>query len=469
VSSLDGAWLQSEIEYLASLGSRRTGSPTHNQLIDHIHDDLESLDLEVFEQILTFDYDETSSLTPGRLSIDGKEVHVSSSVPYSGHTPEEGVTAPLVSLIRPGSEQANGTDWSKAAGKIAVLNITNVPFDAGATLPVWEGSPEWGPALDGIPSTPANALVAHLDGAVKAGVLGVVYCWENITDALAERVYAPFHTPWFGIPAVFVSGENAQAVRQAADKGGVEATLTLMGRLVPDTPTRNIWAVVEGTEKMDESVILSTHTDGTNIVEENGHLAILNFARSLVKHPPRRTHILLFVTAHIHSAPFSTTKRSTTRWLLDNPDVWNGSAPAVFATCVEHLGAVAWEEDIEKNTYKSTGRPHEELLYAASPELTELLYGHWDGAVPGQTRVLDPSIGAQAQYGEGLPLWQAGIPEISLITAPSWLLNEFEDTFDEMQLIDVDATKRQIASFETIWREADGMEKSEFGVVRPRE
>ena len=38
-----------------------------------------------------------------------------------------------------------------------------------------------------------------------------------------------------------------------------------------------------------------------------------------MRRPPRRTTVLAFITAHIHAAPFSTTKRSTTRWLADNP------------------------------------------------------------------------------------------------------------------------------------------------------
>jgi hypothetical protein len=46
VSSLDNTLLESEVDCLISLGSRRTGSP--NKLIVHIHDELESLRLEVF-------------------------------------------------------------------------------------------------------------------------------------------------------------------------------------------------------------------------------------------------------------------------------------------------------------------------------------------------------------------------------------------------------------------------------------
>ncbi|CAI4213282.1 unnamed protein product [Parascedosporium putredinis] len=400
---LDTTWLESEVNYLASLGSRRTGSPAHNQLIDHIQVELETLGFKVFTQLLTFDYDDTYSLTPGKLSVNGEHLTVASTVPYSGHTPEDGVSGHLISLGNATGE----LDWAKATGNIAVLNISNEPLDARAAVPLWEGSPDWGSAFTGVPSTPANTIVTGLELAREAGVKGIVYCWENISDALASRLYAPFHTPWFDIPALFVSGETAKAVRLAADADAV-ATLTLTGRLIPDTPTRNIWVVVPGTETPDESVILSTHTDGTNLVEENGHLAIINYAKILAEHPPKRTHILLFVTAHIHSAPFSNTKRSTTRWLLDNPEVWNGSSPAVFATCVEHLGAVAWKEDVRENTYVSTNEPHEELLYAATPELASLLYQNWNGAIPHLIRVANPNKGPQLQPGKGYRFGKRG-------------------------------------------------------------
>lgn len=140
---------------------------------------------------------------------------------------------------------------------------------------------------------------------------------------------------------------------------------------------------------------------------------------------------------------------------------------AVFATCVEHLGAVAYEEDLISNTYTPTGLPQEELLYASTPELTALLYNQWIGAIPNLTRIINPNVGPQAQLGEGLPLWHARIPEISLVTAPPWLLKEFPKEFDERRLVDMHALRRQVDSFERIWRMADLMPRHDFGTMAP--
>ncbi|KAL8393926.1 hypothetical protein RB595_003621 [Gaeumannomyces hyphopodioides] len=462
--------LKGESDYLAKLGSRRTASETHNQLIQHIQGQLESLGLHVYTNTWHFSYDNLSSLNPGRLTIGCRPITVSSTVPYSGHTPDDGVEGPLISLVGTGHPPS----WADAAGGIAVMEIANPPFTNTSTaLPLWPGSPPWPDEYTGVPSTPANGLVTNLTAARDAGVRAIVYVWDNISDGLAAGLYAPFHNPFFGIPAVYTSGEAARAVRAAAAANRT-AKVTLPGRLVPDTPTRNIWVVVPGTEVRNESVIINTHTDGTNAVEENGHIAMLAYARSLARAPPRRTTVLAFITAHIHSAPFSTTKRSTTRWLADHPELWSapaGGVRAVFGTCVEHLGARSYREDLRRNAYEPTGDPEDELLYAATPELAALVRREWDGAAGdggGGVRVMNPTAPGHTQFGEGLPLLQAGIPEVSLITAPSWLLKEFPAGFDERSLVDLDVLERQVASFERIWRWADSVDAGAFGVVPPR-
>lgn len=467
--------LEAASDYLAKLGSRRTGSETHNQLIDHIQGQLESLGLHVYSDTWRFSYDNLSSLNPGRLTIGNNSpqpIIVSSTVPYSGHTPDDGVEGPLISLIGTGHPPR----WADAAGGIAVVEISNPPVTNTSTvLPLWPGSPPWPERYTGVPSTPANTLVTNLTAARGAGVRAIVYVWDNISDELAAGLYAPFHSPFFGIPAVYVSGKAALSIRAAA-AAKMTARVTLPGRLIPETPTRNVWVVIPGTSLRNESVIINTHTDGTNVAEENGHIALLQYARSLVvASPPRRTTVLAFVTAHIHSAPFSTTKRSTTRWLADHPELWNSSVAggggmrAVFGSCVEHLGARSYAENLSRNSYEPTGKPEDELLYAATPELAALVRRHWSGAATteGGVRVMNPTAPGHTQFGEGLPLLQAGIPEVSLVTAPSWLLKEFSGDFDERTLVDLDVLARQVASFERIWREADSMDAGAFGVVVP--
>ena len=456
----DLEWYEAELDFLALLKSRRTGSPSHNMLIDHIETELNTMGLKVYTDTLNFTYD--SVMSPPMLNVDGQDIAVSSAVPYSGDTGPDGVSGPLINLIGP--EQP--PDWSKASGGIAVVNVTNSPLNQAAALELWPGSPEWGYAI-GNPSFTSNTIVGNLSNATDAGVKGIVYVWDHISSGNAYGQYVPFHNPEMGCPALYVARASARAVVEAANRGA-NATLTLSGILVDNTPTRSIWTVVNGTQNAAEAVIINTHTDGTNVVEENGHIALLTKAKDLVMSPPKRTTILAFITGHIHTAAFSNTSRVTSRWLSDHPELWNGGPgqlQAVFASCVEHMGAVNWTEDLSKDLYYPTGKQEDEYLYAATQELATLVQQNWVGANPNLTRVINPNVGPVVQPGEGQPFLAVGIPEVSLVTSPSWLLKEWQDDFDERQLMDLCATKRQIDSFMRIWAAVDGMASGAFGTV----
>lgn len=454
-------WYQAEVDFLALLKSRRTGSPSHNMLIDHIETELKTLGFQVRSDTLNFTYENTPLDVP-KLAVEGQVVAISSAVPYSGVTDLSGVGGPLVNLMGPDQPP----EWSRASGGIAVVNVTNSRLNEGELLTLWPGSPAWTYAI-GNPALTSEGTVANLSKAAEAGVKAIVYVWEEISSGNAFGQYVPFHNPYMGCPAVYVAKEAATAVLDAANRSAV-ATLTIPGSLVSDTPTRSIWTVIEGTELQNESIIINTHTDGVNLVEENGHIALLAKARQLASSPPKRTTILAFITGHIHTAAFSNTSRATTRWLVDNPGLWmggQGRMKAVFGSCVEHLGAVNWTEDLNRDLYYPTGKQEDEYLFAAPQELASIVQQQWIGAVPNVTRIINPLDSPIQQPGEGQPFLAARIPEVSLVTSPSWLLKEWQEDFDERQLMDIMAAKRQVESFLRIWDTVDRMPASAFGTV----
>jgi len=456
-SDLD--WYEAEIGFLASLKSRVTGTPSHNKLIDHIECELCLLGLPVFSDYLSFDYNK-QPLSPPSLSIDGKELTVSSYAPYSGNTGLDGIEGELVDLTGP-----HDPDWELAAGKIAVVNITNSRADWRKTLDIWPGQPEWY-IQTGTPTTTADGKIGNLTKAGEAGVKGVVYAWENITPANLYGQYTPFKRLYQGCPTVYVAGDAAKTAIEGSKKN-LNAHLTLSGELIPDWTTRTVYTVVEGTKYKNESIILNTHTDGTNAVEENGHIALMAYAKQLVANPPERTTILVFVTGHMHQPAFSTTGRATSRWIKDNPQFWRGDEgelKAVGSTCVEHLGAVQWVEDLSTNSYYSAGNLTDELLYANNPEMLGLLEQYWNGAYPGFLRVNTP-LERGVQFGEGEPLTDIQVPNFSMITVPLYLTAEMPQDFDERQLVDMPALKRQVDSFMKIWDVMDKMPLEAFGVV----
>ncbi|KAK6379370.1 uncharacterized protein PV06_02337 [Exophiala oligosperma] len=454
------AWYEAEIAFLADLKSRVTGTPSHNKLIDHIEAELGLLGLKVYTDTLNFTYID-QPLTPPSLSVGGQDVEISSYAPYSGETNDTGVTGTLIDLIGPTIEP----NWTKAAGNIAVLNITNTPANFSTMLTVWPGQPQW-PIGTGVASLSADASVANLTEAANAGVKGVIYVWEEMSAGNAQGQYVPFKRLYQGCPTVFVAADAAKTVLDAT-KAKKQAHLTLSGELIPKHPTRTIWTVVEGTKYPNESVIINTHTDGVNAVEENGHIALLTKAKDLVANPPERTTVLVFITGHMHQPAFSTKGRATTRWMDDNPKYWKGGEgqmKAIASTCVEHLGAIDWVEDLATGKYYTTGNQTAELLYANTPEVLNITKQNWHGAYPNFLRVNDP-IPKGVQTGEGEPLTDERIPNMSIITTPLYLLAEWPEDFDERQLVDIAAMSRQIDSFMRIWKVMDTMPADSFGVV----
>ncbi|KEF52060.1 uncharacterized protein A1O9_12050 [Exophiala aquamarina CBS 119918] len=460
VGQSDLGWYAAEIGFLADLKSRVTGTPSHNKLIDHIECELYMLGLPVYSDYLNFTYND-QPLSPPRLSIGDEEVTVSAYAPYSGNTGLDGIEGELVDLTGPHEPP----EWELASGKIAVVNITNNPADWRLSLHVWPGQPEWY-IQTGVPTTTADTKIANLTNAGEAGVKGVVYAWENITPGNLYGQYTPFKRLYQGCPTVYVAGDASKAAIEGAKKNA-RAHLTLSGELIPNTTTRTIYTIVEGTKFKNESIILNTHTDGTNTVEENGHIALLAKAKHLLANPPERTTILVFVTGHMHQPAFSTTGRATSRWINDNPQYWrgeDGEMKAVGSTCVEHLGAAQWVEDLSTNSYYSAGNLTDELLYANTPEMLALLEKFWNGAYPGFLRVNDP-IKQGVQFGEGEPLTDIHVPNFSLITVPLYLTAEMPGDFDERRLVDLPALKRQVDSFLQIWDVMDKMPLGTFGVV----
>ncbi|EUA61518.1 hypothetical protein I542_1657 [Mycobacteroides abscessus 1948] len=72
----------------------------------------------------------------------------------------------------------------------------------------------------------------------------------------------------------------------AAASEGEQASVVLDYQLAPNTTTRTIWTVIEGTSRPDETVLVVTHTDGVNVIEENGHIAAVAMARAAALNPP---------------------------------------------------------------------------------------------------------------------------------------------------------------------------------------
>jgi len=447
--------IEQEVALLNRLKSRVTGTVEHEQLIKHIEEQLIDAGLDVHSDVLPFTRWAPEGEAGPTLQFAGQPVPIASVVPYSGTTGPGGVSGQLVRLRGPIPA------WGKARGKIAVLEVDNFRLPFAAVIDRWGNDAPW-PVVRN-PLIAATLAGLGLSRARKAGVKAVVFLWRNISDDHARGQYIPFTMDYQGIPAVFVSGAAAASMRAGATSRE-HATLVLNYQLIPDSSARTIWATIEGTVRPDETVFVVTHTDGVNAVEENGHIAMVAMARAAALDPPDRTTVFVFTSGHMRIPAVTSEGQATQRFLADHPELWAGGAEqrrAVAGLAVEHLGAREFIDDPDANEFRSTGRIEPELLYATTPELARLTRAEWlaeEGATTGVSR---PT--ALVHFGEGEPLLHAGIPAISLVTAPLYLLAELPGA--ETELIDTAALQRQVNNFERLYRRISSVRTVDFGQV----
>ena len=400
------------VKELLKLGPRETGSPAHGRFIDQIAREIESLGLPVYRDSYRFSrWSLSDPSSDCELKVAGQNVLVASAYPYSGVTGPEGVTGRLT--------LAGCCPW-KMNGKIAVFDVPYPKVPIRLLVDDLErlGDGDF-PRTIAHPVLAATAFGPDLAAAKAAGAIGAVAVWRkdtawprdgDMTRELAADQYVPFIFPYRDIPAVWVAGEKeGEQLLEDARRGAV-ATLKLNASLSPGTLTDTVWTVVKG-EITNESILVVTHTDGVNVVEENGPIGVLALARMFTDGPePKRTLVFVFVTGHLRIPAVTSYGQATTAWLTAHPEWWsgkNGAPRAVAGLVIEHLGA-----------RPADGIP--ELAYATNSTMRSVLE-KWEKAnrTKGLAVIARPRL---LEIGEGEPLYQHDIPAISLASVPDDLL-----------------------------------------------
>jgi hypothetical protein len=429
--------LRSKADGLLALGPRETASSAHVGIVDRIADELASLGRQVRRDTHTFDRwsvpDARCALTVHDAARGDLAIPVASAYPYSGRTGHPGVSAPL-QFVRCAAR------WSGVTGKIAVIEIPHpsVPvrllLDDVGHLPAGAGG---FPESYRHPVLSAKAFGPNLAAAKAAGAVGVVAVWQGATAAQVDGQYVPFDLPYRDIPAVWVAGEHGQQLLDNARRGS-RATLTLDATLSPASTVDTVWTVVEG-ETASESILVVTHTDGVNAVEENGPLGVLELVRLFAAGPrPKRTLVFVFLATHLRIPAVTDHGLAMTAWLEAHPEWWSGEGTAVRAVAglvIEHLGALV----------RARQRPGElvssevELIYATNAAMEDVVRKSWTGRQRGKALIARPTL---IHLGEGQPLYHKGIPAIALASVPAYLL---ETT--TLDVVDTDLMNEQIGTF----------------------
>jgi len=397
--------------WMAKLGPKYTGNPAHVQFVDFLAAQLKSAGLEVARERYTFPRWEARrwELSIAPASEKPFRAPVTSYFPYSGQTPASGVTGELVFA---GSNPSFRLD--QLHGKIALIDFACNVRKFGEIYEPWGIHP----ADAAFPTSirPARGAVNDLTQFQKAGAVGVVLAWTDVSDANAADQYTPFSRPPQNIPGLYVGRETGARLRSLASplaSGGAKATLILEAQTFPDSPTDTLIATLAGAS--DESIIVNTHTDGTNATEENGGIGIVALARYFSRIPKserKRTLVFPLTTGHF-AGPWVPSIRGV---ITKYPELIKKTVAAVT---VEHLGCREWMDGASFR-YRATGENEWSVAITETKSTAQALLEALHGSASRRTAVVNPVHGGW--LGEGASLTRAGIPTIGYIPQPNYLL-----------------------------------------------
>lgn len=291
------------------------------------------------------------------LSVGGRRVEVASYWAYSGSTGAGGVTAPLV-LYDP----AAAVD---IAGRIVVFDVPPLPEplpppfrppgEAFASADI--GSPGIGTAQWYQSNYPTR--FGRYDEILRRGKAagGLVVFDMNRGRARGLYTFPLLSAETIGVPGLYLDRAAGALVREAARAGEI-ATLTLRASVEPATAWF-LTGVLPGRDfgsDDDELVLLVTHTDGPNLTQENGALAVLAVIDYFAKLPAaERRRSLLVLLDPQHYMP----GRHRVDWYAAHPGL---AARIVASLGVEQFGQREYAEAGDE--FLPTGRAETTIVFA---------------------------------------------------------------------------------------------------------
>lgn len=453
------------LERLASFGPRLTGTEAHAGSLAFLAGEFGRLGLDVQRDVRCM-----RRWLPGEISLtlaDDMIIPVAAPYPYSGRTGTRGVRGELILFDRVPDDFSpaynkiaiiplNRRDWTPMLVRLLFRRKSRLP-DHCADFCRRESTPYLSSLISPIP----------LEKARDAGVLGVICVFMGLSSAQAQGQVLPFTTGYAHCPALWVCDAVLPRLKAAA-AARVSATLRLEASL-DEVTTDTLFAILPGSNRT-ETVIVNTHTDGPNIVEENGPIALLALAHHHARRSPlQRQRDLTFVmaTGHFQLPQLGEHRRQATgAWMKAHPELWDGRpghVNAVAGLTLEHLGCMEWKDDLERGHPLPTGRIERESVYTTTPRMEEL----YRSVIVDRSRLrsltLSPRTGA-VFFGEGQPLFLAGIPAIAMVPGPDYLCQILPD--QGLRRLDLELFHQQVTTFNRVLRLLDVMSTASIG--RPR-
>lgn len=438
--------------FLDSLKLRATASPSHKRFVDWLDDRLDEIPgLQRRERWITIDrwLEREATLVAGPAGGPMQTVPVASAVPYSKVTsgaPGEMIYVPLDQAIE--SANVAGKIVLRDAGTGSVPNAVFTAlewwlYDPDLTLTVTVGDNyerEWLFALD--------RRKEDMRVAAAAGAAGLVFI-QGFPLEQVRGHYTPYTGDRWPLPAVYVGVDEGEQLKQFASAGG-HARIVVTATDGP-APTRSLFATLPG--QSPERIVIQSHTDGTNVHEDNGPLVILEMARYFAKFPVEcrpKSLEFAFTTGHFYG------NKADVGVYGSELDFDYEDGTVAMALVLEHMGtlnyaAVPREGGLPGREMVLTGLPEPMSMFITNSQLLvettlQTVMEHdlrgslaLRGAdAPGAHIPLHRSFG-----GEGGAYLVHLIPAVAYITSP-WPL--FNPAFG-LEVIDKDLVYRQTLMF----------------------
>jgi hypothetical protein len=350
---------------------------------------------------------------------DAGPVPVASYVPYSGQLSAEGFVAAPV-YVKPESVFPGSLK-----GKLALIDIDIPPTKLNRFMALAYDSYDPGhvlnPERDYVRVWLGNMLARF--ASVRAAAPSAVIAILPLDDAAAAGMYTPYDGIVRSSPGLYVARAAGERLKRAAATG-VPVRIRLSAQ-VDNFTGRNLVGVIPG--RGPEAVILHSHTDGPNGIEDNGPDLIIAMAQYLARIPreqlPRNIQIVLTTGHFVGGAGSRAFIRQHRQDLLPN---------VAASVTVEHVGAMdlALAPD---GSLHPTGLLEPAIVFmppdatALASEVTQgLASGGMGGTLlAGPTNPKPKSMDTDSAWpGEGEYMWNnGGLPAANYICGPNYLFN----------------------------------------------
>ncbi len=327
-----------------------------------------------YDRWFTSDWPDDSNWT---LVSDGQPVKVAHYASYSGSTGPQGITAELA-IYTP------KTPPESLKGKIVVFKTAPHPkppldekYKQWFTLNDYEYRDENGdfpPIFTQVPPSQSvsydvwwqlrqTVMVYKVLNQVQAA--GGIVIFDMGYDRLAGLYSFPV-MPQYNVPNLYVDRVAGTKVIQDA-KARKKATLKLLAQVEP-TETYQLIGYLPGRHygtDRDEKVLLTSHTDGPAVLQDNGALGVLGIVAYFSHFPQsERPRTLMLYLDNRHYMPGMEKAFEKQDYFSLYPDA-KKSIVALVAT--EHLGQIEFSE--VGDTYGPTGKLEASFLWSRNNQM----------------------------------------------------------------------------------------------------